>query len=485
MVTTNIGVEVSTGLRSGPSNSGAPAGIFQIAGLTERGPVDNSTVVSSLAQYLTIYGDRTPFSSNMLDTARLFFEEGGSELLVSRVVGPAATKGSLSILDTLGVPTLRVEAVNPGAYSTNLSVKVETNGTAFTLTVLFEGKTVAIFRNVTSISEVALRAASNQYVNIIDMGSASVSPSNLPAALDVTPLSAGSDDRESVTAENVVKALETAKDAANGGAVAAPGYAADVIGEALIDYAQRTDTIALLSLHEDATESEAISMAGELSLSTAGAYGGLFFPHMIIPDGSGARVVSPEGYIAAVRARAFTETGFWQVPAGDRALTRWAAGTNVTVTPQANNTLSAGYVNGIVTSSGRVRLYNWTSLSQDRENLALLNARDVLNNLTVQIKSALEPYVFSTLDGRGDLLSHVESAVIAVLEPIAIEGGFYALMKGDEEIDPGYKVVVDTTNNTLETGADNTVIVDTSVRLSPTAALIKAEIVKVALPASL
>ena len=56
---------------------------------------------------------------------------------------------------------------------------------------------------------------------------------------------------------------------------------------------------------------------------------------------------------------------------------------------------------------------------------------------------------------------------------------------GDEEVDPGYKIVVDSTNNTLETGANNTVIVDMAVRLSPTAALIKVEIVKVALNGAL
>ena len=206
---------------------------------------------------------------------------------------------------------------------------------------------------------------------------------------------------------------------------------------------------------------------------------------MTIPDGSGMRVVSSEGYVAAVRARAFADEGFWQVPAGDRAITRWATGTNKHVSLASNNKLSAGMVNGIVTSSGRTRLYNWSSLSQDRENLALLSARDVLNNLTVQLKTVLEPYVFETLDGRGQLLSKVEAAAIAVLDPIARAGGFYALVVGDEEIDPGYKVTVDSTNNTLQTGSENTVIVDTSVRLSPTAALIKAEIVKVALTGAL
>lgn len=485
MVTTNIGVEVTTGLRTGPSNAGTPTGVLQIAGLTEHGPVATSTLITSLAQYLVVYGGRTPYSSNMLDTARLFFEEGGSELLISRVVGPAATRGALELLDTLDAPTVKIEAKHPGSYSKAISVKVENAESTFTLTVMFDGQTVGVYRNMASISELVQRSATSAYINVVDMGSASGAPANNPAALPATTLPLGSDDRENVVAEHVIKALETAQDAAAGGAVAAPGYTADIIGNALIDYAKRSGTIALLSAHEEASVPEAIALAADLSMNTVGAYGGLIYPHMVITDGSGTRTVSPEGYAAAVRSRAFLENGFWQVPAGDRALTRWATGTNRAVTPEMNNQLSAGFVNGIVTSSSRVRLYNWTSLSDDRENLALLSARDVLNNLTVQMKAALEPFVFSTLDGRGQLLSQVEAAAIGVLDPIAREGGFYALMDGDEEIDPGYKVTVDSTNNTLETGAQNTVIVDIAVRLSPTAALIKAEIVKVPLAAAL
>lgn len=485
MVTTNIGVEVTTGLRAGPSNPGSPEGILQIAGLTAQGPVDSSTLVTSLAQYIVTYGGRTPYASNMLDTARLFFEEGGSELLVSRAVGPLASAGSLQLKDTLDQATVEITAKHPGSYSSDLTVSVKNEGTTFTLTVAFGDETVGIYRNITSISELVQRGSFNSYVNITDLGSASASPANLPATIPVTPLSAGSDDRENVTATHIVKALETADEVAAGGAVAAPGYTADVIGEALVDYANRTETVALLSAHQDAGEAEVISLATEMSMNTVGEYAGLFYPHVVIPDGSGSRVVSPEGYVAAVRARAFLEEGFWQVPAGDRALMRWATGTNKPVNTEANNRLSAGLVNGIVTSSGRIRLYNWSSLSRDRENMALLSARDVMNNLSVQLKAALEPFVFSTLDGKGWLLSNVEAAAIGVFDPIAQAGGFYALMNGDEEIDPGYKVVVDATNNTLETGAQNTLIVDSAIRLSPTAALIKAQIVKVPLAAAL
>ena len=197
MVTTNIGVEVTTGLRSGPANSGEPSGIFHIAGLTERGPVAKPTLVTSVAQYLSIYGGRTPYSSNMLDTARLFFEEGGAELLVSRAVGPNTTKGSLELKDVSGVATLKVEAAFPGAYSAEMRVAVTEAGEKFTLTITDGDSVIANFRNMSSVSEVVQRSYSNQLVNIVDMGSATSVPNNNPVAMASAPLSAGSDDRRS------------------------------------------------------------------------------------------------------------------------------------------------------------------------------------------------------------------------------------------------------------------------------------------------
>lgn len=481
----NVGVEVTTGLRTGPTNPGPPSGIFQIAGVTERGPVDAPALVKSIGAYTALFGDRTPYSSNMLDTARMFFEEGGSELLVSRAVGPAAAAGFLVLQDGSDVDTLRVEARHPGAYSADLTVAVTSQGDTVTVTVSEDGELVASFRNLSTVGDIVAAAASNRHVRILDLGSETAAPGNLPVALTGTALSAGLDDRGNVDNAQIVAALAAAGDKVAGGAVAAPGYPADTIGQALVDYATSVGAIALLAPHEGASKAEAIQTADGLANSGSGAYAGLFWPHLTIPDGTGTRVISPEGYIAAVRTRAFNETGFWATPAGERATTQWVNGTVTEVSPALNNELSAGLVNGIVTVNGRTRLYNWRSLSTDYLNFGLLSARDTLNNLVQQIKIVLEPYVFQTVDGRGHLFSQIEGAAVGVLAPIATAGGFYARLDGEDEIDPGYQVVVDSTNNELSSLEENTVLVDIAVRLSPVAALIKAEIVKVPLAAAM
>ncbi|WNM67259.1 tail sheath protein [Arthrobacter phage Wyborn] len=480
----SIGVEVTTSLRSGPSNPGVQSGRLHIAGLTARGPVGRGVIVRSLAQYLATFGDRTAYSSAMFDTARLFFEEGGSELVVSRVVGAGATKGSLTLKDTLGADTLKIEAVDPGAASSATTVEVIDTGDTFEL-VISEGSTVlARFTGMTSVADVVGAAATNPYVRITSLGSASEGAAANPVALTPTILSDGSDDRASVVAATVIEQLDAAGALAEGGAVAAPGYTVATIGSQLAEHAKEHNKIALLSPGVGTSIAEATAAATTLGLSNANDSAGIFWPNIVIPDGGGTRIVGPEGYVAAVRAKAHRDVGFWKVPAGDTARMRWAIGTDVQLDVAGNNTLADAYVNGIVTTGNKTRLYGWQSLAADRENLGMLTAKDALNNLRMLIAAALEPYVFEVLDGRRHLLGQIEGAVVGVVDPIAKRDGFYALVVDGEQIDPGYRVVVDESINTVTSASENTVLVSTTVRLSPTAQLIQAEIVKVPLAAS-
>ncbi|UGL61900.1 tail sheath protein [Arthrobacter phage EastWest] len=481
-----IGVEVTTSLRSGPSNPGVQSGRLHIAGLTEFGPVGRGVVVRSIAQFLATFGDRTAYSSNTFDTARLFFEEGGSELVVSRVVGPGATKGSLTLKDALAANTIKIEAIDPGAGSAGTNVEVTEGDAAGQFNVIISrGSTVLTrFTNMTSPADLVSAAATNPFVRITSLGSASAAPQDNPIVLAPTTLSAGADDRANVTAQIVVDALDAAGEIAQGGAVAAPGYTVATIGALLAEHAKTFNKIALLSVGVGASRDEAIAAAGTLGVSNANDAAGIFWPSIVIPDGAGTRVIGPEGYVAAVRAKAHRDVGFWKVPAGDSARMRWAVGTDVALDVPGNNVLADAYVNGIVTTGTKTRLYGWQSLAADRENLGMLTGRDSLNNLRILIAAALEPFVFEVLDGRRHLLGKIEGAVVGVVDPISKLNGFYALKDGDEEIDPGYRVDVSEALNTVTSAQSNTVLVSTTVRLSPTAQLIQAEIIKVPLAAS-
>lgn len=480
-----IGVEVTTSLRSGPSNPGAPAsGRLHIAGLTERGPADKAELVKSIAQFESVFGVRTPYASNVYDSARTFFEEGGSELVVSRAVGAAATKGFLVIKDTADVDTVRISATDAGQHSSALTVEVTTADDKYTVTVRRGGVLLNIFRDLDSPAALVTAAASNPFITVTDLGSVTAAPGNNPDLLAPTALSAGSDDRAAVTAAVVAAALDKPAPATRGGAVAAPGYPASAIGALLIAHAKANGKVALLSPAEGTTP-DAAALEAEALIGADGSFAGMFYPHVVIPDGSGTRTLSPEAFVGAVRSRAHFATGFWQVPAGTRSLPKWILGTVTTIDRALNNTLAESQLNTIATIGNKVRLYGWQSLSADTDNLGLLSAQDTLNNLGLRVEEALEEFVFTTIDPKGYLLARVEAAVTGVVAPIQSAGGFFALIDGnDEQVDPGYKVTVDQSINTATSMANNEVLVSISVRMSPVAALIKAEIIKVALTAS-
>ncbi len=239
-----VGVEITTSLRAGPVNPAGPKSArFYAAGVTERGPVDKSLRVTSIAQYEALYGPRTSFAGAMYDTAQMFFEEGGAELFPCRVVGAGKTTGFLVIKDRTGVTppdTLEVRAIDPGAWSTDLSVSVANGGVANTVTVtlFLQGRQVEAWANMDTVAALVAAMGSSRYVRGLDKGSASAYPTRLPVVTAATALSAGNDDRASVTAATTAAALNIAGSGLGSGAVAAPGYTAAQVGALLIAHAK-------------------------------------------------------------------------------------------------------------------------------------------------------------------------------------------------------------------------------------------------------
>lgn len=473
-----IGVEISTTIRSGPINEGPVSGRFQMAAITTTGPVDRALIVRSIADYEALYGPRTSYSATGYDTARLFFEEGGSELIVSRVVGPAATADTLTLVDGSAAETLQITALSPGSYNGALTVSVNQVDDTVSVTVRLDGTVMEILTGATP-AELVTASSKSPLVDITDLGSPTAAPGNLPATIAATSLTGGSDDRASVTAEHVISALELAGELGEGGSVAAPGYPASVIGLQLIAYASANKRAAILAPEVTATAETVLVEAADY-ISGAGDSAGLFFPHVVIPDGSGTRTISPEGYIAAMRARAHDQVGYWRKPFGDIAQMQWAIGTNVPVNTALNNRLNDAKVNGIVTTGTKTRLYGWASLSANPD-MAAISDRDVLNNLGRELKNLLEPYVGEPIDGLGHLMGRVEGEVEGHVATIADAGGLFALVRDGDEIDPGYQVSVNQSNNPLSSLAANILNVTVMIRLSPTADWIRVEIIKVPL----
>lgn len=479
------GVTVTTQTRTGPATPNlAPSGQVFMAGMAERGSVTSPVLVRGIADFEATFGARTTYS-HLYDNVATFFEEGGAQAWIARVVGGSATTGTLTLDDRAGSPvdTVKIDANSPGAWSDDVDIVIEDGtGAVVNLSVVLGTETVETFSASTVADLVAAVNAGSSYVVATNLGSATVAPNNMPAE-GTFHLSAGTDDRASIDADDYASALDLFDPSLGDGAVAIPGVGSTVHG-ALIAHCQGNQRrIALLSASETATVSDLTTAADSLNSE----YAGLFAPWVQISTATGGtRFTSPEGYVAAARNRAHTVAGPWRVPAGQNSVARSLVGLKYDYTRAEGDALDAAKVNAIRVVQNTIRLYGWRSLSDDTANYALLNGRDLLNYLVVRSEASLEQFVFDQIDGKGHLLAQIGGVLVGLLEPIRASGGVYERYDASGAfVDPGYLVETGTTVNTLENLANNEVKARISVRVSPSAALISTTIVKVGLLSNL
>ena len=466
------GVVVQT-FTSGSSSSTASdySDQFIVVGQAERGPVDTPVAVDNITDFERVFGGFVTYSPLWLQLST-FFQEGGLRAIVSRTVGPAATVGTLTLTDSDDEDTLKIDAVGAGAWSSALEATVAagTLDDTFRLTITFNDIVVHDVDNITDPTDAVFKFSDSDYVVLTDLGSTSVDPN--PEAIVATALSAGSDDRASITAAHYLASLNAVTKDYGTGAVAIPGQTGTTIFDGITDHCEATNRVGLLAAARGATTSSLITTAQGLNTE----FCGLFAPWVLLADGvSAPKVVSPEGYVAAARTRAIVETGQWRAGAGYLSEAKVVVGLDQEFDTTDGNQLDAARVNAIRTIAGTTRVYGWRSLALDESNYSFLTYRDFLNLLVMQAEDLLEDYVFQPIDGRGQLVSRIKGELEAMLIPYAEDGGLYPLSINGSEVDPGYsiEVVVPSTNTSNEIHATM------KVRVSPVGSLIRLSIVKV------
>lgn len=465
--------------RSGRSSTGTEAGTFFVAGITERGRTDVLGTVRSISDYAQQYGGRVTYGS-LYDALRVFFEEGGSTAKVARVVGPAATEGTLTLMDSEATPaeTITLDALGAGDWSANVDVDVAAGSLSgtFKITIAY-GDITEVYDNLSTAADAV------QKINLrSDLVRATDEGAGTDPADGSFSLAAGDDDRAAVTATHYTDQLTALADATTApGLVAIPGQTADAVGAALLAYAEANRKIAILASAITADVAAAKADAAALIDSPGAEYGGLVFPSITINHNGALIDVSPEGYVAGVRARAVADAGPWRAPAGQIAASTTIVEPTVEVDQTTGDDLDASGVSAIRTIYGSPRLYGWRSLSSDVENYGLLTNGDIVNFVLSEVEKVMEEFVFEPIDARGQLFSSLKGSIIGVLQPIASAGGLFAQFDGSNEVDPGYRVVTDETVNTTTTLQQSKLRADVSIRPSPSAALIEFNLTKVSL----
>jgi hypothetical protein len=483
------GVEVITATRQGPSAPlAAASGQFFAVGIAERGDNANPILIRGAADMAKYLGSRQSYSATLWDNLATFFNEGGTQAYVSRVTGPAASVGTLTLQDKAGSPlnTLRVDAQNPGAWSANLKVAVAAGSipNTFRLTVTLSGVVVEDYNNLATPTAAVNAFAKSAYVRCTDLASVTAAPNNIPAPLAATALSAGNDDRAAVTPTMLIAGLDRFNYTLGDGAVSIPGYNTAAVWTGIDTHCRANRRVGILASARNDTKTTLLSRTADLDSE----YSAVFAPWVRISDGSGGYVaISPEGYVAAARARAHNTVGPWKAAAGVGSVATTLLDVDgPTFSVQDAKDLDDGRINVIRVVANSIRLYGWRSFSSDVVNYPMIKARDTLNWFVTRCEAALENYVFATVDAKGQLLSAINAAIVGVAEPVRVAGGLYELYDATgKRIDPGYKVVTDSSVNTPDTLATNVVNALLTVRLSPTGGLIRLTIVKAGLTSGL
>lgn len=296
-------LDIEIGDRGEAQPQPGDVGAFLAAGLFDRGPVGIYQRFTSLSGARIRYGDEVSYS--YMDRAvETYLREsnGAGSVVLARIVGPAATSGTLALSSAVPAVVMTLTAASrdsdgnlhasPGAWSTELTVTVAT-GSGSTRTVTFKQAGAALFSEAfTAAADLEDAFEATGLVTVAT--GIGVWPL---AVLAETALSAGSDDRASIptTQAGWLTELAVFDEDAGDGTIALPGVTTPAAHAALDQHAETFRRFAEKDGIDTATVASLTAPAATLRATGARAgYGQLLAPWDKIPGpGTGLVTVPP------------------------------------------------------------------------------------------------------------------------------------------------------------------------------------------------
>lgn len=482
------GVSIQTAVRVGPNASTAvETSQAFFVGKAARGPVDEAKLVTSLAEFESIYGGYASYSY-LHPSVQTFFEEGGTRAYISRVAGAGHSTGSITLNEggVGGDNVMTITANGPGAWSTGITVQTVNPGTAantFIVKIYDNGTLLYSTGNCSSVAQAVGRINSSPSASkVVTATDLQANGSPLPENLAATALSAGDDNEEAVTAANYVTGLELFLESFGAGVVMCPESSNATVQTGLANHADAYSRIAFLNGAFDDTIAEAKTAGQNLSASDVNAeHVAYFYPWVYVPTSvSGVnRLIPPVAYAAAKRAVAHTQVGPHKPGAGLISVASFVNGVATDIDKSNGDALDEAYVNAIRIINNTIRVYGARSLSPDTTNFRYITAQDVVNKVVVDANRSLEDLIFSVIDGRNTVFAAVESKLFAILEPLRANGAlFEAFDANGKRVDFGYSVKCDASINPTSQLADGLVKARVGVRVSSVGDKIEVDIIK-------
>lgn len=410
--------EVTIGDRGAAVPQPGDVGAWFVAGLFDRGPTDVVTECLSLSAVKAAYGDITTYSY-MIRSAEAYFREanGAGRMLVKRIVGPAATKGTLALSSAAPAVVMTLTAISPGDWSTELSVTVLT-GAGSTRTVTFEQDGEVVF-SAAFTTAADLKAAFEATGLVTVALGVGVWPL---AVLAETALSAGSDDRASIptTEDGWYDELEAFDEDLDTGTVSLPGVTTPAAHAALDRHAEAYRRFAEKDAIDTATVVSLTAPAATLRAADERAgYGQLLAPWVQIPGpGTGLVTIPPSGAVAGRMAAADRENraGPGQPAAAGYGVFRFVQDVTQEWSKADRDILADAGVTVIRNIKGKVQPYGSRTVA-DPETWPQYDSAAgmrVVLAIASECKAAIGKYIEALIDGHGHLYSAVDKDLAGI-----------------------------------------------------------------------
>lgn len=343
-----------------------------------------------------------------------FFQNGGSELYVRRVLAEDAVAAGESIQPASGVTTVgTIAAKNRGADGNNIRFEFSAaNNSLWNLTIYREGGVSAsdssdtndvLVESYTNL-ELADALSSDYIETIVNLNSqlvtVTITDGEIAPATARTPLTGGDNGTTPVAADytdviegfsSVDRPLVLFAPEINNVLGSANGK---TVHDALISWASTNSGFAVIDTPAALNVADAVTYASGL---TATSHAAVYYPHVYVADplgrsASALRKVGPAGAIAGLYIQTDKQSGPFKAPAGVRANVRGALSLEKAFTTAELDTLNSASspVNairnlpgaGVVSMGARTLLQDGTANRYVNMRRSLIYIRKSLNDLT-------------------------------------------------------------------------------------------------------
>jgi len=442
--------------------------------ITERGPVGVPIVAVSKRQMHDLVGDNQPYTT--LRACDAYFDEGGTRVVLSRVVGPAARAATLALRDGSSGTVLTWTAEGPGAWYHGLTISVApATGTDQTITVKLNGTVLA--------SGVATDAASAKaIIDSAGYGTAAIGAGTWStiAALTDRPLAGGDDDRANIRDADVIRALTAFSDALGPGSVCASAWTSATVHTALAQHA-RVDSqgtgynrFARCDLPDLADAATLISQARTIRALPDARFAQLIAGYVTITVAGVTIAVPPSGHLTGREALCDRENaagpgqpcaqGFGIFETATGVTRRWSR-SDMLAMKDAGITLIVQDPDGNVFAEDAITAVDpvtWPAFAE-------VNGMRVTMAIHNQIRQVLKARLSALIDAKGQLAAAAAKDCVGICSSWYQRGALYG-----ETPDEAFAVTV------VGDAARRTLTGTTQLRTTPSTQLVDMTIVQVA-----